>query len=61
MSSHADTSPGPRFQVTSGLVGWALALLLPLAGFVLLLARPHWDVHWENHRTHFWLVFLLRS
>ncbi len=59
MSSHADTSPGPRFQVTSGLIGWALALLLPLAGFVLLLARPHWDVHWENHRTHFWLVFLV--
>jgi class 3 adenylate cyclase len=59
MSSHADTSPGRRFQVPSGLVGWALALLVPLAGFVLLLARPHWDVHWENHRTHFWLVFLV--
>jgi class 3 adenylate cyclase len=59
MSSHADTSPGRRFQVPSGSVGWALALLVPLAGFVLLLARPHWDVHWENHRTHFWLVFLV--
>ena len=32
-------------------------LLLPLAGYFLLLARPPWDVHWENHRAHFWLVF----
>lgn len=36
---------------------WALALSLAPAGFVLLLARPHWDVHWEDHRAHFWLVF----
>jgi len=36
---------------------WALPLLLPLAGFFLLLARPDWDVHWEHHRAHFWLVF----
>jgi adenylate cyclase len=36
---------------------WALALLLPVAGFFLLLARPDWDVHWEHHRAHFWLVF----
>jgi adenylate cyclase len=45
--------------VTPRAAGWAVALLVPLAGFVLLLARPHWDVHWENHRTHFWLVFLV--
>ncbi|MGZ8706113.1 MAG: adenylate/guanylate cyclase domain-containing protein [Gaiellaceae bacterium] len=36
---------------------WALALALAPAGFVLLLARPEWDVHWEDHRAHFWLVF----
>jgi adenylate cyclase len=36
---------------------WALALLLPLAGYSLLLARHDWDVQWENHRAHFWLVF----
>ena len=36
---------------------WALALSLAPAGFVLLLARPEWDVHWEDHRVHFWLVF----
>ena len=39
------------------MVRWALALALPLAGFVVLLARSEWDVHWENHRAHFWLVF----
>ena len=27
------------------------------SGFVLLLAQPEWDVHWEDHRAHFWLVF----
>jgi adenylate cyclase len=36
---------------------WALALSLAPAGFVLLLSRPEWDVHWEDHRAHFWLVF----
>jgi class 3 adenylate cyclase len=36
---------------------WSLALLLPLAGFVVLIAHREWDVHWENHRAHFWLVF----
>ena len=36
---------------------WALALALPPAGFVLLLVQPEWDVHWEDHRAHFWLVF----
>jgi adenylate cyclase len=36
---------------------WALPLLLPLAGFFLLLAEPDWDVHWEHHPAHFWLVF----
>ena len=32
-------------------------LLLPLAGYFLLVAQPPWDVHWENDRAHFWLVF----
>ena len=36
---------------------WTLVLLLPVAGFFLLLAHHEWDVHWENHRAHFWLVF----
>jgi len=36
---------------------WAIALALAPAGFVLLLVQPAWDVHWEDHRAHFWLVF----
>jgi adenylate cyclase len=37
---------------------WAIALLLPMAGYVLLIDRPSLDVAWENHRAHFWLVLL---
>ena len=36
---------------------WVVALLLPLAGFFVLLAQTDWDGHWENHKAHFWLVF----
>src|SRR5215212_6913481 len=36
---------------------WSVAVLLPVAGFILLLAHHEWDVHWENHQAHFWLVF----
>src|SRR5918992_5821642 len=43
-------------EVASPVARWALPLLLPLAGFFLLLAQPEWDVHWEHHRAHFWLV-----
>jgi adenylate cyclase len=32
------------------------ALALPLAGFVVLLAAPALDVHWEHHPSHFWIV-----
>jgi adenylate cyclase len=38
------------------VIRWAIALLLPMAGYVLLIDRPHLDVAWENHRAHFWLV-----
>jgi adenylate cyclase len=37
---------------------WALALVLPLAGFGLLMARPELDLHWEHHPSHFWLVLI---
>jgi len=40
---------------------WALALLLPLAGFFILLVRPEWDVHWEHHPAHFWLVLAVAA
>ena len=33
-----------------------LALVVPLAGLVLLLSRRSLDVHWEHHPSHFWLV-----
>jgi adenylate cyclase len=36
---------------------WVVALLIPLAGFFVLMAESGWDGHWENHRAHFWLVF----
>jgi adenylate cyclase len=34
----------------------AILFLLPLAGLVLLLARPKLDIKWEHHPAHFWLV-----
>jgi class 3 adenylate cyclase len=38
-------------------VTWAAVLLLPPAGFLILLAAPDLDVAWEHHPSHFWLVF----
>ena len=35
-----------------------VALALPLGGLALLLAQPTWDLHWEHHPAHFWLVLL---
>jgi adenylate cyclase len=32
-----------------------------MAGYVLLIDRPHLDVSWENHRAHFWLVFAVAA
>jgi class 3 adenylate cyclase len=43
------------------VVPWAIALLLPMAGYVLLIDRPDLDVVWENHRAHFWLVLLVAA
>jgi adenylate cyclase len=39
------------------MVRWVIALLIPLAGFFVLLTQSNWDGHWENHKAHFWLVF----
>lgn len=39
------------------MVRWTVALLLPLAGYFVLLAQSGWDGLWENHKAHFWLVF----
>ncbi|WP_026875906.1 adenylate/guanylate cyclase domain-containing protein [Jiangella gansuensis] len=38
---------------------WAFGVLLlsvPLIGLVVLIARPSWDVTWQHHPAHFWLV-----
>jgi adenylate cyclase len=35
-----------------------LSLLIPLAGLVLLLGRPEFDVEWEHHPSHFWIVLI---
>lgn len=45
--------PGPA---PAAWAGPALAVLLPTAGLVLLLARPRLDLRWEHHPAHFWLV-----
>ena len=36
----------------------AVSLVLPLVGFVLLLAVPSADAHWQHGPAHFWLIFL---
>lgn len=38
------------------LAWWALAMAVPVAGFLLLLAAPSADFAWEHHPAHFWLV-----
>ncbi|TCO18167.1 class 3 adenylate cyclase [Kribbella steppae] len=51
--------PERRFVYTPAMVGLtALVLLVPLAGLVLLLQKPQFDVHWEHHPSHFWLVLV---
>ena len=35
---------------------WVAIAVAPLAVFALLLARPAFDHHWENHPAHFWIV-----
>jgi adenylate cyclase len=43
---------------TVGPATWFLvvALSIPVAGLALLLGVPSFDVHWEHHASHFWLV-----
>ena len=47
---------------STGLTGisWSIvvAIVLPLAGLGLLLARPELDHEWEHHPSHFWLVLI---
>ena len=43
----------------SRLGGWAALCLVPLAGLIVLLAKPSLEFVWENHPAHFWLVVLV--
>jgi class 3 adenylate cyclase len=48
-----------RSQATPGVGRWlpaAAVLVVPLLGLALLLANPDFDLHWEHHPSHFWLV-----
>lgn len=46
----------PAAAVAARLGTTALLLALPVAGLVVLLARPEWDVMWQHQPAHFWLV-----
>jgi class 3 adenylate cyclase len=35
---------------------WPLLVALPVGGLALLLLQPDFDVDWEHHPAHFWLV-----
>ena len=37
---------------------WLLHVALPMIGLWLLIARPEFDLTWEDHAAHFWLVLL---
>jgi adenylate cyclase len=52
--AHALLARAPR--AAPRLAAWASLLLIPLAGFWVLIAAPSADVRWEHHPSHFWLV-----
>jgi class 3 adenylate cyclase len=37
---------------------WLLHVALPMIGLWLLIVRPEFDLTWEDHTAHFWLVLL---
>ncbi|WP_225726578.1 MULTISPECIES: adenylate/guanylate cyclase domain-containing protein [unclassified Nocardia] len=39
-----------------GVLTWAAAVGLPVAGLWLLISHPELDAHYEHHPQHFWLV-----
>src|SRR6476661_7821865 len=51
-----DVTTGPRTVRTPWLL--AFVLPLPLVGLALLLAQPPFDLEWQHHPSHFWLVLL---
>jgi adenylate cyclase len=57
-TDQTSSPPATARRTGSGLSAavLALGLALPLAGLLLLLARPRLDVTWQHHPSHFWLV-----
>jgi adenylate cyclase len=53
MAQH-EKAPTGRRGVALGIV-----LAIPLAGLVVLLAVPEWDVRWQHRPAHFWLVLVV--
>ncbi len=48
-----------RFAYSKGMLAVAaVVLVIPIAGFALLMQRPGLDVSWEHHPSHFWLVLV---
>jgi len=46
-------------RISPRLLIWLFHLALPLAGLWLLLAHPSFDVVWEDHAAHFWLILVV--
>jgi class 3 adenylate cyclase len=40
---------------------WVFHMALPLAALALLITRPHLDVAWQHHPSHFWLVMAVAA
>jgi adenylate cyclase len=51
----------PHENALTGQRGVTIAVVLaaPLAGLVVLLAVPTWDVRWQHQPAHFWLVLVV--
>jgi class 3 adenylate cyclase len=54
---------GARRSTGGGVRGtvWAFHMALPLAALALLITRPHLDVAWQHHPSHFWLVMAVAA
>ncbi len=47
---------GIRFPAPGYLAAWLGCLSVPVLGLWLLIAQPEFDVRYEHHGVHFWLV-----
>ncbi|HEY7132682.1 MAG TPA: adenylate/guanylate cyclase domain-containing protein [Candidatus Limnocylindrales bacterium] len=53
MTAPAGTTASSRRPLPTA---WWLLLVLPIVGLALLIAEPDFDLQWEHHPSHFWLV-----